>query len=119
MSKIHEALTGLRSTPGVKGVALLTSDGLVAAASLDAACDAEALAGLASYLMTSTNRALQEGAMGACARVTIQASNGKALIVDIADSTLVVVFDQFADVGAARGPVDDAVARIRRFATIQ
>ena len=119
MSKIKEALVALRGTPGVKGAALLTADGLVAASSLDEACNTDALAGLASYLMTSTNRALQEGAMGACARVTIQASNGKALIVDIADSTLVVVFDQFADVGAARGPVDDAVARIRRFATIQ
>ena len=119
MSKIHEALTGLRSTPGVKGVALLTSDGLVAAASLDAACDAEALAGLASYLMTSTNRALQEGAMGPCSRVTIQASNGKAQIVEMPESSLVVLFDQFADVGAARRPVDEAVARIRRLASIK
>lgn len=114
MSKIHEALTGLRSTPGVKGVALLTSDGLVAAASLDAACDAEALAGLASYLMTSTNRALQEGAMGPCTRVTIQASNGKAQIVEMPESSLVVLFDQFADVAEAQRQVQDAASRIRR-----
>lgn len=119
MSKIHEALTGLRSTPGVKGVALLTSDGLVAAASLDQGCNDEALAGLASYLMTSTNRALQEGAMGPCTRVTIQASNGKAQIVEMPESSLVVLFDQFADVGAARRPVDEAVARIRRLASIK
>lgn len=119
MSKIQEALAGLRSTPGVKGVALLTADGLVAAAALDAACDAEALAGLASYLMTSTNRALQEGAMGPCARVTIQASNGKAQIVEMPESSLVVLFDQFADVAAARRPVDETVARIRRLATLK
>jgi predicted regulator of Ras-like GTPase activity (Roadblock/LC7/MglB family) len=119
MGKIQDALAGLRSTPGVKGVALLTADGLVAAADLDAACDAEALAGLASYLMTSTNRALQEGAMGPCARVTIQASNGKAQIVEMTESSLVVLFDQFADLGAARRPVDEAVARIRRLASLK
>lgn len=119
MSKIKEALVALRGTPGVKGVALLTADGLVAASSLDEACNTDALAGLASYLMTSTNRALKDGAMGACTRVTIQASNGKAQIVDLADSTLVVVFDQFADLAAARRPVDEAVARIRRLAKLK
>ena len=119
MNKMQELLVGLRRAPGVKGAAVLTTDGLVAASSLDAACNADALAGLASYLLVTTDRALREGAMGACARVTVHASNGKAQIVEMPESSLVVLFDQFADVGAARRPVDEAVARIRRLASIK
>jgi predicted regulator of Ras-like GTPase activity (Roadblock/LC7/MglB family) len=114
MNKMQELLVGLRRAPGVKGAAVLTTDGLVAASSLDAACNADALAGLASYLLVTTDRALREGAMGACARVTVHASNGKALFVDLDGTSLVVLFDQFAEPAAARREVDDAAARLRR-----
>lgn len=118
MSRIQETLVGLRRAPGVKGAAVLTADGLVAAASLDASCNAEALAGLASYLLMTTNRALGEGGMGDCQRLTVQASNGRAQFVDLGDSSLVVMFDQFADPAAVRREVDDAAARIRRAARL-
>jgi predicted regulator of Ras-like GTPase activity (Roadblock/LC7/MglB family) len=114
MSKIHDAVAEVRRAPGVKGAAVLTLDGLVAAASLDETLSGEALAGLASYLLMSTNKCLGEGSMGTCARLTLHATHGKAIFVDLGDSTLVVVFDQFSDVDAARKEIDDAAQRIRR-----
>jgi len=114
MSKIHDAVAELRHAPGVKGAAVLTHDGLVAAASLDPALASEALAGLASYMLMTTNKCLAEGGMGACARLTLHATHGRAVFVDLSDSYLVVMFDQFSDVGLAKKEIDDAAARIRR-----
>lgn len=114
MNKMQELLVGLRRAPGVKGAAVLTGDGLMAASALDAACNAEALAGLASYLLLTTDRALREGGMGGCAAVTVHASNGKALLVGLDDASLVVLFDQFADPAVARREVEDTAARLRR-----
>lgn len=114
MSKIHDAVIDLRKTPGVKGAAVLTLDGLVAAAALDPAMPSEALAGLASYMLMSTNKCLAEGGMGGCARMTLHATHGKALFVDLTDSYLVVMFDQFTDITGARKEIDDAAIRIRR-----
>ena len=59
MSKIHEMLTELRRTPGIKGAAVLTADGLVAAESLDERYRSEVVAGLTSYLLMTTNRSLR------------------------------------------------------------
>lgn len=114
MSKIHEAVAELRTAPGVKGVAVLTLDGLVAAAALDEMAGADALAGLASYLLMSTNKCLVEGGMGGCGRMTLHATHGKAIFVDLTDAYLVVMFDQFTDVAQARKEIDDAATCIRR-----
>ncbi len=114
MSKIHDAVAELRQAKGVKGVAVLTLDGLVAAASLDEAMASEALAGLASYLLMSTNKCLAEGNMGGCGRMTLHATHGKAVFVDLTDSYLVVMFDQFTDVATTRKEIDEAAMRIRR-----
>lgn len=114
MSKIHDAVAELRRAPGVKGAALLTLDGLVAAASLDESTGADALAGLASYLLMSTNKCLAEGGMGGVGRMTVHATHGKATFVDLTDSYLVVMFDQFTDVSQARKEIDEAAMRIRR-----
>jgi predicted regulator of Ras-like GTPase activity (Roadblock/LC7/MglB family) len=114
MSKIHDAVADVRRAQGVKGAAVLTSDGLVAAASLDETLGNDALAGLASYLLMSTNKCLAEGSMGRCGRMVVHATHGKAVFVDLGDSALVVVLDQFSDVEAVRKEVDDAALRIRR-----
>jgi predicted regulator of Ras-like GTPase activity (Roadblock/LC7/MglB family) len=114
MTKIHDAVAELRRAPGVKGVAVLTVDGLVAAASLDATVSPDALAGLASYLLMSTNKCLEEGGLGGCGRMTLTATHGKAVFVDLTDSYLVVMFDQFTDVAQSKKEIDDAAGRIRR-----
>lgn len=114
MSKIHDAVVELRRAPGVKGAAVLTVDGLMAAASLDESLGSDVIAGLASYLLMTTNKSLAEGGMGACSQMTLHATHGKAVFLDLQDSFLVVMFDQFADIADAQKQVQDAATRIRR-----
>ena len=114
MSKIKDTLQELRRTAGVKGAALLTTDGLVAAEALDERFPSDVVAGLASYLLMTTNRSLEEGGLGSCSQFVLHATHGRAVFVALDDSYLVVLFDQFADVDAARTEVQEAVQRIRR-----
>jgi predicted regulator of Ras-like GTPase activity (Roadblock/LC7/MglB family) len=114
MSKIHEAIAELRHAPGVKGAALLTHDGLVAASSLDSSLAEDVVAGLASYLLMTTNKSLAEGSLGRCGQMTLHATHGKAVFLDLDDSHLVVLFDQFADIADAQKEVQEAALRIRR-----
>lgn len=118
MSKIHETLSELHRMPGVKGAALVTRDGLLAAQSLDERFGADVVAGLASYLLATTNRCLEEGRMPAASQVVVHASNGKAILAGLEDSCLVVLLDQFSDVTQARRDVHDAAQRIRRLSRL-
>ncbi len=113
MSRIREAVAQVRRLPSVRGAVVLTNDGLVAAAELDAEQNSEVIAGLASYLLMTTNRSLGEGSLGRCAQLTVHATNGKAVFVDVGDSFLVVLFDQFAEIGPAQMGIEAAAAVIR------
>lgn len=114
MSKIQDAVAELRHAPGVKGAAVVTDDGLVAASSVASGLDPDVISGLSSYLMMTTNRSLSEGSYGGCSKLLLNATHGKAVFVQLEDSYLVVLFDQFAEIDQADREVDDAVARIRR-----
>lgn len=116
MNKIQDLLVELRRTPGIKGAAVLTADGLVAAESLDARYRSEVVAGLTSYMLMTTNRSLREGGLGDCSQFVLHATHGKAMFIALEQSFLVVMFDQFADLPAARREVQDAASRIRRVA---
>lgn len=114
MSKIQDAIAELRHAPGVRGASVITADGLVAASSLATGLDPEVISGLASYLMMTTNRSLDEGGYGACTKLLLNATHGKAVFVQLDESYLVVLFDQFAEIEQADREVDEAVVRIRR-----
>jgi predicted regulator of Ras-like GTPase activity (Roadblock/LC7/MglB family) len=114
MSKIQEALVVLRSAPGVRGTAVVTNDGLVAASSLATGLDGDVISGLSSYLMMATNRSLDQGGYSSCSRLSINATHGKAVFVQLDESYLVVLFDQFAEISQADVDVSEAVERIRR-----
>lgn len=114
MSKIQDAIVELRHAPGVRGAAVVTNDGLLAASSLASGLDADVISGLSSYLMMTTNRSLNEGSYGGCAKLLLNATHGKAVFVQLDESYLVVLFDQFAEISQADREVDDAAARIRR-----
>lgn len=114
MSKIQDAIVELRHAPGVRGAAVVTVDGLTAAASLASGLDGEVISGLTSYLMMTTNRSLSEGDYPKAQKVLLNATHGKAVVVELDDSFLVVLFDQFAEISQADREVEDAVHRIRR-----
>ena len=118
MSKIQEAVDELRRAPGVKGVAVVTSDGLVAAQSLASGLDGDVVSGLSSYLMMTANRSLEEGGYGPCGKLLLNATHGKAVFLRIDGNHLVVVFDQFAEIVQADREVEQAAERIRTAAQI-
>jgi len=111
--KIQELLEELRRTPGVKAAALLTADGLAAAESLDPAFRSDVVAGLTSFLLTTTNRSLRDAGLGGCTQFELHASHGRALVLALDESCLVVMCDQFADLQAARREAQDTARRIR------
>ena len=114
MTTIQDILDSLREVPGIKGAALVTPDGIVIASSLAASLNSEVVAGLASFLITTTRRSLTEGGLGAFHRFVLQATNGKILLMDLGESFLVVHTDQFARLEASRMEVDEAAREVQR-----
>jgi predicted regulator of Ras-like GTPase activity (Roadblock/LC7/MglB family) len=119
MNTIKDLLTELRGEEGVRGAAVVTLDGLLAAGDLDERFDPAAVAGLSSYLQTTTARTLREAGFGTCDAIVVQASHGKAIFVQMADAVLLVLCDQFADLPAARTAATRAAARMRALAHIR
>ena len=118
MSSIQETLTELRQAAGIHGCVMLTNDGLVVAEALDARFRDDVVAGLASYLIMSTDRVLKEAGMSGFDQMTIHTAHGKAVFADLDGSFLVVLLDQFADLDSCRGEIQGSVQRLRRLARV-
>lgn len=114
---IHELLKEVRKIDGVIGAAVLTAEGMCAASDLDSRFDEAAIAGLTSFLMSTTNRSLQDMTEHKCTRFTIQATHGKVVIDACGDEVnLVVITDQFTDLTGIEHELTDAVNQLRRLA---
>ena len=114
MRKIKDAIEELCQAPGVKGTAVVTNDGLVAASSLSVDLDPDVISGLSSFLMMTTNRSLIEGGYGTCSKLSLNSPHGKAVFVQLEASYLVVLFDQFAEIAEADSDIDTTVDRLLR-----
>lgn len=113
VNAIQEALRGLCEHADVRGAAVVTPDGLVAASEMVEELAADVVAGLASYLMITADRSLGEGCYGPCERLTIDAEHGKVVLVALEDSYLVVLLDAFSPGHGAGGAVDAVATRLR------
>lgn len=118
MNVIKDVLLQLHGEAGIKAASVLTLDGLVAADALDSRFSSDVIAGLASYLLMTTNKSLREGGLGGCSQFTLHATHGKVILAALEDAYLVVVFDQFADIQAVRASTMDAAQRIRSAARL-
>ncbi|MCA9300384.1 MAG: roadblock/LC7 domain-containing protein [Phycisphaerales bacterium] len=114
MSAIQELLVDLRRLQGVVGAAVVTPDGMMAASDLDDRFDDDAIAGLISFLTSTTNRALVEMSSSGLSRFTMHTTHGKVIVDDADNSYLVVITDQFLDLATVVHEVDDATRRLRR-----
>lgn len=119
MSSIQDSLNDLRRVDGVKACMLVTNDGLVVAESVGNKFREDILAGLASYLAMTTNKALEEGGLARFDSFTLHAAHGKSVLVDIGEAILVVMLDQFADVDTSRGEIQGTAQRLRRSSKLQ
>lgn len=118
MSEIQEMLGELRRLQGVLGAAVLTTEGMCAASDLDAQFDEAAVAGLVSFLMSTTNRSLAEMFDGKCTRMSMFTTHGKVVVAACEASNLVVITDQFTSLNTISQDIDDAVRRLRRVSRI-
>ena len=118
MSAIQDSLNELRRAPGVKACILVTFDGLVVAESVGNKFRDDIIAGLASYLVMTTNKALGDGGLPAFDTFTVHAAHGKAVLIDVAGSILAVLLDQFADLEASRSEIQGTAQRLRRSAKL-
>ena len=118
MNRLQEALTGVLVTSDVRGAAVVTADGLVAASALAADVEPDALAGVASFLMATTDRSLIEGGYGPVDRLAVRAAAGQAVLSRLDDCYLVVLYDQQADVTQVDAEAAAAVEQVRLSARI-
>lgn len=116
MSKFKEALSELRRAPGIKGCGLVTSDGLMVAHDLDSRFREDVIAGLTSFLLSTTLRCLNESDMGAMSSFMLHATHGKVVVMDLEGSFLVVVLDQFADMELCSPEIRAVAQQLRRTA---
>lgn len=116
MSSIQDSLNDLRRADGVKACMLLTNDGLVVAESMGNKFRDDIVAGLASYLSMTTNKALTEAGLAHFDTFTLHAAHGKSVLVDLGEAFLVVLLDQFADLEQSRGEIQGTAQRLRRAA---
>lgn len=116
MSSIQDGLNDLRRVDGVKACMLVTTDGLVVAESMGNRFRSDIVAGLASYLAMTTGKALTEAGLEKFDTFTVHAAHGKSVLVDLGESMLVVLLDQFADIEQSRGEIQGTAQRLRRSA---
>jgi predicted regulator of Ras-like GTPase activity (Roadblock/LC7/MglB family) len=112
VNEIVELLRELRAVQGVDGAAVATMDGIMVHAELAPRLDPDAVAGLASFLVSTTRRAMDDD--GTPMRFVIHATHGRIVLNDIGDAFLVVVADQFSDLDHTLEQADDIARRLRR-----
>lgn len=113
VNTIQEALRGLCDHADVRGAAVVTLDGLVAASEMVEELAADVVAGLASYLMVTADRSLGEGCYGPCERLTVDAEHGKVVLVALEDSYLVVLLDASSSGHSCDGAIEAVATRLR------
>jgi hypothetical protein len=118
VNTIHEVLADLSRLQGVRGSALVTSDGIMVANAFGKEIDEDVIAGLASFMISTTRRSLEEGQLGRFTRLVLASTHGKIVLIDLVDSFLCVLSDQFTDLDQCMPEIQEAARRIKRLAQI-
>ncbi|MCC6670962.1 MAG: roadblock/LC7 domain-containing protein [Planctomycetes bacterium] len=118
MNAVRSILEQLRQSQGVKGCAMVTQDGIVIDAQLSDATSSDVVAGLTSFLVSNTRRALAEGGLGNFRQITMTCTHGKLVVVDLGQSCLAVLTDQFVKLESCLAAIEDASVRLVRASSI-
>ncbi len=105
-------LTELSAVSGVRGTAVVTPDGIMVASSLHGRFDEDVVAGLASFLIATTNRSMSDE--GGFERFVMHSTHGKVVLNDLGESFLVTITDQFVTIDPLLAEIDDCSRRLRR-----
>jgi predicted regulator of Ras-like GTPase activity (Roadblock/LC7/MglB family) len=110
---MRKVLKRLNEHPGIRGSLVVTHDGMVVAASLEQRMSEEKVAAMASTVVSSVHRALEENGLSRFHRLTLKASYGKLTIRDTGTVYLVVVMDRSFDPGPTEIEIESARMRIK------
>ncbi len=120
MSQIAKILQKMGDVDGIKGTAVLTGDGIMVASTLGEEFLDDVVAGLSSFLITTTRRSLGEAGMPtAFSRFTLNSTHGKVVLVELGEAFLVVITNQFADLDRCYVDIDAAAKKLRKVSKIQ
>ncbi|MCZ6726407.1 MAG: roadblock/LC7 domain-containing protein, partial [Acidobacteria bacterium] len=76
------------------------------------------VAGLTSFLTSTMRRVLQEGGMPTFSRFTMHSTHGKVVLLELGESFLVVLTDQFGRLDACIPDIQESAHQLRRQARI-
>ena len=71
---------------------------------------------LTSFLLSTTNRCLQQASLPGMTQFVLHCTHGKVLVADVGEPFLVVILDQFADLQLCQPDINVAVHRLTRLA---
>lgn len=118
-NEIQNILTSIGEVSGVVGSAVLTNDGMVVASQLGPGVLDDVVAGLSSFLISTTRRVLQDAGMEPFNRFVLNATHGKVVLVDIGEAYLIVLTDHLASVADGMAVIDRACEDLREAARIE
>lgn len=118
MTSIHDILLELRESVAVKGCLVMMHDGIVVSEALEESLEADLVSGLTSFLTSTLGRVLAEGGMGTFSSFTIHSTHGKVLVVDMGQSFLVVLTNQFGKLDMGMSEIQEAALQLRRLSRI-
>ena len=119
MNAIQTLLDELREVSGVNGAAVVTGDGIMVASVLKGRFGDDLVAGLASFLITTTKRAMGSQNNRGFSRFVMHATHGKVILVDIEAAFLIVITDQFVEMAPLLEDVDEIARRLVRASKVQ
>ena len=118
-NNIEQILDRLRDVPGLKGSAVVTADGIMVKSALSDPASEEVVAGLISFLLSTTRRTLSEGSLGPFRRFAMHCTHGKIVLWDLGTSCLVAVADQFTALEDCMPRLEETVAALKQALQIQ
>lgn len=118
MTTMKDVLVELQGAPTVKGCLVMMHDGIVVTSALEEGIEADLVSGLTSFLTSTLQRALLEGGMGGFSSFTMHSTHGKVLVVDMGESYLVVLTNQFGRLDLNMPEIQEAAHALRRMARI-
>ena len=112
-------LAELTDKVGVRGAAVVTRDGMVAASALDGGTDEDALAAIGASLVLNTVKALMNVHMEDVERVVIVGTRGKIILVDAGFAFLIVVTDHTINLDVTMLDIAAATYRLRKASRLE
>ncbi len=115
---MESILADLADRVHAKACLVLTADGMVVAGKVHGDYRKDVIGALSSFLILATNRCLKGGRQGHFGQIVLHATHGKVLIRGFKEYYLVILTDQFSDKAEVEEAASEAVAGLRRLATI-